>query len=96
MEYNVEKLHYELVDAGIPIHGCAECGRIDYKNEATKKQKEQGEIIKKVHNSTWYIEQRKAEYPALSAQLDMIYEDKINETNKWVKLITSIKEKYPK
>lgn len=43
-----------------------------------------------------YIELRKAEYPAIEDQLDMIYWDKINGTSTWQDKITEIKEKYPK
>ena len=43
-----------------------------------------------------YIEKRRSEYPALSDQLDMIYWDKINNTNYWIEKITEIKNKYPK
>ena len=43
-----------------------------------------------------YQDLRVAEYPAIGDQLDMIYWDKINNTNKWVETITEIKNKYPK
>ena len=43
-----------------------------------------------------YMEKREKDYPSVKAQLDMIYQDKIDGTDKWVKRITSIKEKYPK
>ena len=43
-----------------------------------------------------YRDLRIAEYPAIGDQLDMIYWDKINNTNKWVETITEIKNKYPK
>ena len=43
-----------------------------------------------------YIEKRVAEYPSIEEQLDMIYWDKINGTDSWVKKITEIKNKYPK
>ena len=43
-----------------------------------------------------YQDLRLAEYPAIGDQLDMIYWDKINNTNKWVETITEIKNKYPK
>jgi len=43
-----------------------------------------------------YIEKRQAEYPSISDQLDMIYWDKINNTNYWIEKITEIKNKYPK
>lgn len=43
-----------------------------------------------------YVELRKAAYPAIEDQLDMIYWDKINGTSVWQDKITEIKEKYPK
>lgn len=39
---------------------------------------------------------RAKEYPPIPEQLDMIYWDKVNGTNNWVKTITAVKEKYPK
>lgn len=43
-----------------------------------------------------YQELRIAEYGTIGDQLDMIYWDKVNGTNKWVDKITEIKNKYPK
>ncbi|MFI3241347.1 MAG: hypothetical protein R3Y43_02135 [Alphaproteobacteria bacterium] len=43
-----------------------------------------------------YAEKRVLEYPTLNEQLDMMYWDKVNETNLWQEKITEIKEKYPK
>lgn len=43
-----------------------------------------------------YAEKRLAEYPAISDQLDMIYWDKVNDTNLWQEKIAEIKAKYPK
>ena len=43
-----------------------------------------------------YTEKRKAAYPSIEDQLDMIYWDKINGTNLWIEKITEIKTKYPK
>lgn len=45
---------------------------------------------------TSYQEKRSAEYPKISEQLDMIYWDKVNNTNNWQNTITQIKSKYPK
>jgi hypothetical protein len=53
-------------------------------------------LIKKHKDHTEYIEKRKAEYPAIEEQLDMIYRDKVQGTDKWRDLITNIKIKYPK
>ena len=43
-----------------------------------------------------YAEKRAAEYPSVEEQLDMIYWDKVNGTNKWQETIAAIKAKYPK
>ena len=40
--------------------------------------------------------QRDRQYPSIGDQLDMIYWDKINGTEKWKKTIEAIKTKYPK
>lgn len=43
-----------------------------------------------------YADKRRLEYPSLPEQLDMIYWDKINNTNVWVSTISAVKAKYPK
>lgn len=43
-----------------------------------------------------YIRDRLEEYPAIGDQLDMLYWDKVNNTDKWRDLIKGIKQKYPK
>ena len=43
-----------------------------------------------------YQEKRRLEYPKIENQLDMLYWDKVNGTNKWYETIKEIKEKYPK
>ena len=43
-----------------------------------------------------YAEKRAAEYPSVEEQLDMIYWDKVNNTNLWQEKIAQIKAKYPK
>ena len=43
-----------------------------------------------------YAEKRQAEYPSIGDQLDMIYWDKVNNTNLWQEKISEIKTKYPK
>lgn len=43
-----------------------------------------------------YQDLRRAEYPTIGDQLDMIYWDKVNNTNNWVDTITAVKNKYPK
>ena len=43
-----------------------------------------------------YVEKRKAAYPSVEDQLDMMYWDKVNGTNLWQETISAIKNKYPK
>jgi hypothetical protein len=41
-------------------------------------------------------QKRKHEYPSIEDQLDMLYWDKINNTNNWQTTISDVKTKYPK
>ena len=43
-----------------------------------------------------YKVQRANEYPSLADQLDMIYHDRINNTDTWMEAIQAVKNKYPK
>lgn len=43
-----------------------------------------------------YHDKRRAVYPDIGEQLDMIYWDKINQTNIWADTISKIKANYPK
>ena len=43
-----------------------------------------------------YIDRRASEYKSIVEQLDMIYWDKVNNTNTWKEHIDSVKTKYPK
>lgn len=43
-----------------------------------------------------YSELRKASYPSIEEQLDMMYWDKINGTSEWSTTITNIKQRFPK
>ncbi len=65
--------------------------------------------VEKAYNGQWYIagfapqaseriyaEKRVEEYPPIPEQLDMIYWDKVNNTNNWQTEINRIKTKYPK
>ena len=65
--------------------------------------------VEKAYNGCWYmvgfcpnkpeptyIEKRLKEYPPVTDQLDMIYWDKVNNTNLWQEKISEIKTKYPK
>lgn len=57
------------------------------------------EAFKKWRNSLeykQYLSVSQREYPSVGDQLDMIYKDKINNTNVWLDTITAIKEAHPK
>lgn len=57
------------------------------------------ELIKKDQNylePLSYTELRKVNYPQVEEQLDMLYWDLMNGTDKWRDKITEIKTKYPK
>lgn len=41
-------------------------------------------------------EKRRAEYPPIPDQLDMIYWDQVNGTGEWQKAVKAVKDKYPK
>lgn len=43
-----------------------------------------------------YIDRRASEYKSIQEQLDMLYWDKVNNTNLWQEHINAVKTKYPK
>ena len=43
-----------------------------------------------------YQDRRRAEYPSIADQLDMIYWDQVNGTTVWRDAIAAVKAKYPK
>ena len=45
---------------------------------------------------TEYQRQRKAEYPPVEEQLDMLYEDMENGTTNWRDAIRAVKQRHPK
>ena len=48
------------------------------------------------YDNNQYQRDRKQEYPPLADQLDMIYHDRINNTDTWMEAIQAVKNKYPK
>lgn len=61
---NVTKLHQELVQAGIPIDGVADetPPRIDFRPEATEKQRQQAQTILEAHVPEDYRDRREKAY----------------------------------
>lgn len=43
-----------------------------------------------------YQRARANEYPSLAEQLDMLYHDRINNTDTWMEAVQAVKNKYPK
>jgi len=43
-----------------------------------------------------YQRDRQTQYPSIADQLDMLYWDKVNGTENWLKSIESVKNKFPK
>lgn len=43
-----------------------------------------------------YKQQRALEYPSFPDQLDLLYHDRINNTDTWMEAIQAVKTKYPK
>lgn len=43
-----------------------------------------------------YKELRATAYPPISEQLDMLYWDKVNNTNKWQETLSEVKNQFPK
>jgi len=43
-----------------------------------------------------YQRDRQTQYPSIADQLDMLYWDKVNGTENWLKSIESVKIKFPK
>ena len=54
------------------------------------------EAVKNEQAILSYKEKRMMEYPCIAEQLDMIYWDKVNNTNVWLDTIAQVKAKYPK
>lgn len=54
------------------------------------------DVIEAYIDAHAYIEKRKMEYPPLADQLDMLYHDRINNTDTWMEAIQAVKNKYPK
>jgi hypothetical protein len=55
----------------------------------------QKELIEE-YKSKQYQRDRAKEYPSIQDQLDMLYWDKVNGTENWLKSIESVKNKFPK
>jgi hypothetical protein len=54
------------------------------------------EEIRNERQANEYKELRRKEYPSVGDQLDMLYWDKINNTNNWEIMVNTVKAKFPK
>jgi hypothetical protein len=68
-------------------NGTAEISKADI-------QAKQAEL-KTAYDAQAYARSRKAEYDQLN-QFELMYDDKVNSTDKWSEAIVAIKNKYPK
>ena len=71
---NVAKIDRELKVAGIPIHGCSSTSRIDFKDEATREQREAAAAILAAHDPYDYAAERAKEYPSVAALMVALWE----------------------
>jgi hypothetical protein len=53
-------------------------------------------IVEEYKKSVAHVEPRKLAYPSIEEQLDMIFKDKMDGTDKWCELICKIKADHPK
>lgn len=90
MIVNVLKLDAELKAAGIPIHGVSSSGRIDYKDEATQAQRDQGAAILAAHNAAPTEEQR---LDRLGLPMRLVAALAIRASDRWTGLSTARKNR---
>ena len=84
----------EIIKIGL---GCDSLTKTDVELKTLANQKYADILYRR--DNPWpptYRELRQKEYPSIQEQLDMMYWDSVNGTNKWRDLITSIKAKFPK
>lgn len=97
---NVSKFDTELKAAGIPIHGCASTGRIDFRDEATTEQRAQAAAILAVHDPYDYAAERAKEYPSTAALVvalwERIVEGRTEAADALQKQREAVKAKWPK
>lgn len=98
------KFDAALRAAGIPIHGCASDGRIDFRDEATDEQRRLALEIKSQQpsfnpNVVDYAELREREYPSIKDCVVALLENEEGRPEALTALMkkrAEIKTKYPK
>ena len=71
---------------------------LDTKNQPPTEEEITAEIIRlqAEYDSKQYQRDRASKYPSLTEQLDMLYHDKMNNTDTWLESIQAVKNRYPK
>ena len=52
--------------------------------------------VESEYEAKQYQRDRQTQYPSIADQLDMLYWDKVNGTENWLKSIESVKNRFPK
>ena len=99
IQWNGSKGHIEYTD-GTPNKDITDFPELESLIEKHKQakldiEKAESERLKKEAALMTYADKRKEEYNNLP-QFEMIYDDKVNETNYWVEAIQAIKKTFPK
>ena len=71
---------------------------LDTENQPPTEEEIAAEIIRlqAEYDSKKYQRDRASKYPPFSEQLDMLYHDKMNNTDNWLESIQAVKNRYPK
>ena len=101
MKYNATRLTTELHNFGIPIHGCASTGRVDFRDEATAEHRALAAQIVAAHDpAPSYADLRAKEYPTTDALVialvEKIGEGRPEAFDALMAQRLAIKTKYPK
>ena len=64
--------------------------------EKVTKEQINAEVLKIEEEDKKTQYQRDRKYPRINEQLDLLYWDKVNGTNKWQEAVAKVKAKYPK
>ena len=71
---------------------------MDQTKSAPTKSQLQAEVdrLQSEYDAEFYQKERAVAYPSIQDQLDMLYWDKVNNTNNWQTAIAAVKSQYPK
>lgn len=83
---NVDEKGWVVVDADVAVNI----------GDTAKQVKGKWHFSTPPQPSLTYAEKRQAEYKPINEQLDMLYWDRVNNTNHWQNHIKAVKAKYPK